>query len=125
MCAVFSDKKWVILLDFSEPRQTISSECYITMLTKLKGQTSRLRTVKKIFLLQCDNARLHTSLKIMEHVANCGWTILPHPLYSLDLVFPDFYLFGPMKDGLHGQHFPSNSASQSSSEAVGHLRWCR
>jgi len=46
----------------------------------------------------------------MEHIANIGWTVLPLSLYSLDLVFSDFYLFEPMKYGLHGQHFPSNNA---------------
>jgi len=40
MCTVFWDSKGVILLDFLEPRQTISSDCYIVTLTKLKTQTS-------------------------------------------------------------------------------------
>jgi len=35
-------KKGVSLLDFLEPIQTINSECYITMLTKLKVQTVRV-----------------------------------------------------------------------------------
>lgn len=38
--AHFWDCKGVILLDFLEPRQTISSDCYIVTLTKLKTQTS-------------------------------------------------------------------------------------
>jgi len=37
-------------------------------------------------------------------------TVLPHPLYSPDSVPSDIHLFRPMKDGLHGQHFPSNYA---------------
>ena len=43
----------------------------------------------------------------MENVANLGLPVLPHPLYSPNLLPSDFRLFGPMKDGLHGQHFPS------------------
>ena len=35
---------------------------------------------------------------------------MPHPPYSPDLVPSDFHLFGPMKDGLLGQHFPSYEA---------------
>ena len=35
----------------------------------------------------------------------------PHPPYSPDLALSDFHLFGPMKDGLRGQHFPSNDAA--------------
>jgi hypothetical protein len=46
----------------------------------------------------------------MEHIVNLGWTVVPHPPYSLDLVPSDFHLFEPMKDGLHGQHFPRNDA---------------
>jgi hypothetical protein len=53
MCNVFWDRKGVILLDFLEPRQTINSDHYITMLTKLKAQISRVSPEKKItFLLQ-------------------------------------------------------------------------
>ena len=47
-----------------------------------------------------DNARTHTGLKTMEHIVNYGWTVVPHPPYSPDLVPSDFHLFGPMKDGL-------------------------
>jgi hypothetical protein len=46
----------------------------------------------------------------MEHIANLGWTVLPHPLYNPDLASSDFHLLRLMKDGLHGQHFPSNDA---------------
>jgi len=112
MCTVFWDRKRVILLDFLEPGQTINSDRYIATLTKLKARISRVRPEKKktTFLLQHDNVRPHTSLKTVEHIANLGWTVLPHPPYSPDLAPSDFHLFGPMKDGLRGQHFPSNDA---------------
>ena len=104
MCTVFWDKKGVILLDFLEPGQIISSDCYIATLTKLKARISRVRPEKKTtFLLQHDNARLHTSLET-------AWTVVPHPPYSPDLAPSDFHLFGQMKDGLRRQHFPSNDA---------------
>jgi hypothetical protein len=45
----------------------------------------------------------------MGHIAKFGWTVLPHPPYSPDLAPSDFHLFGPMKDGLCGQHFPDNA----------------
>jgi len=108
MCTVFWDKKGVILLDFLEPGQTMNSDRYIAMLTKLKARIFRVRPEKKTtFLLQHDNARPHTSLKTVEHIVNLGWTVVPHPLYSPDLAPSDFHLFGLMKDGLRGQHFPS------------------
>jgi len=53
----------------------------------------------------------HTSLKTVEHIAYLWWTVLPHPRYSPDLDPSDLYLFGSMKDGLRGQHFPSKDAA--------------
>ena len=35
---------------------------------------------------------------------------LSYRLHSQDLAPSDFHLFRPMKDGLRGQHFPSNDA---------------
>jgi len=76
---VFWDRKGVIL----ELGQ-INSDCYIIILTKLKA--SRVRTEMKIpFLLQHDNAMIHTSLKTVEHITNHIWIVLGHPPYSLDL----------------------------------------
>ena len=65
------------------------------------------------FPLQQDNSRPHyqaSSLKTMQYIIDLSWAVLLHPLHSLVLVPSDFYLFRPMKDRLHGQHFPSNSA---------------
>jgi len=76
---VFWDRKGVIL----ELGQ-INSDCYIIILTKLKA--SRVRPEMKIpFLLQHDNAMIHTSLKTVEHITNHIWIVLGHPPYSLDL----------------------------------------
>jgi len=46
----------------------------------------------------------------VEHIVNLGWTVVPRPPYSPDLASSDFHPFGPMKEGLRGQHFPSNDA---------------
>jgi len=81
-------------------------------LTKLKARMSRVRPEKKTtFQLQHNNARPHTNLKTVEHTVNLGWTVIPHPPYSSDLAPSDFHLFGPMKDGLRGQHLPSNDGT--------------
>jgi len=104
---------------------TINSDRYIATLTKLKARISRVRPKKKTtFLWQHYNAMPHTTLKTLEHIANLGWTVLPYPPYSPDLAPSDFHLFGPMKDGLREQHFPSND-SIVRAETVVHLRWCR
>jgi len=81
-------------------------------LINLKTPISRVRPWKKATShLQCDNTRLHASLKIKVHNANAGCTVLPHPPYRLDLEPSEFHLFKMMKDGLHGQTFPSNDAT--------------
>ena len=103
MRTVFWDRKEIIFLDFLEPRQTINSDHYFARLTKLKDWTSRFRQEKTRFFLQHDNFRPNTSLKTVEDIAKCGWTVLPHPL---DLGPSNFHLFRPMKDGL-SRHFPN------------------
>ena len=109
MCTVFWDRKEVILLDFLKSGQSINFDHNIAMLSKLKAQTSEVKPENKTaFLLQHDNAWSHTSLKTVEHITNLVWIVLSHPLYSLDFVLPKFHPFGPMKDGFHEQHFPSN-----------------
>ena len=110
MCTVFWDRKGVILLDFLEPGATVNSDRYVETLTKLKARIARVRPEKReTFCLQHDNARPHTSLKTTECVAKFGWTVLSHPPYSPDLAPSDFHLFGALKDGLRGQHFPDNN----------------
>lgn len=47
MFTVFWDMKGVILLDFMEPRQTTSSDCYIVM-TELKAPTYSVRPEKTV-----------------------------------------------------------------------------
>jgi len=110
-CAVFWDRKGVILLDFLQPGQTINSDRYIATLTKLKARISRVRPEKKtIFLCNRITRGPHTSLKTVEHIVNLGWTVVPHPPCSPDLAPYNFHLFGPMKDRTRGQHVPSNDA---------------
>jgi histone-lysine N-methyltransferase SETMAR len=51
----------------------------------------------------------HTSILTRETIAEFGWTDLPPPPYSPDLVPSDFHLFGLVKDGLCGKHFVSDN----------------
>ena len=109
MCTVFWDAQGIILLYILEPGATVNSERYIKTSIKLKVRIARTRSKKKTFFLQHDNARPQASLKTTECVANFGWTVLPHPPYSLDLAPSDFHLFGPLERGLQGQHFVDNN----------------
>jgi hypothetical protein len=53
--------------------QTINPDSYVATLTELKARICGGRPENKTtFLLQDDNSRPHTSLKIMEHVGEFG-----------------------------------------------------
>lgn len=84
MCAIFWNRKGVMLLDFLKPGQTINSDHYNMMITELKAQTSRSGPEKKAtFLLQHDNANPHTSLKTVEHIINSALSVLLRALIVL------------------------------------------
>jgi len=73
MCMIVCDSEGVILLDFLEPRQSISSDHYIMMLTKVKAQTSRVSPEKTTtFLSKHANARSHAGLKTVKHITSLG-----------------------------------------------------
>ncbi|GFS07059.1 histone-lysine N-methyltransferase SETMAR [Elysia marginata] len=59
-------------------------------------------------LLLHDNARPYTSVRTRETIASMGWTTLPRPSYSPDLAPSDYYLFGPIKQGLRGKHYKND-----------------
>ena len=104
------DIEGVILVDFMPNGTTINSDAYIDTLRKLKAKLRRVRPhldMSKV-LLQHDNAKPHTSLKTREVIASFGWTTVTHPPYSPDLAPSDYHLFGPLKEGVRGQHFTSD-----------------
>lgn len=121
MWTVIWGKKGVILLGCLEPRQTISSDCYIT-LTTLKALTFRVRPENKtIFLLQHDKTGPYISLKNVERIVKLVWTVV---LHLLVLVPSDFPLFWPVKDVAQAI-FSEQWCCPSSCETVDHFRWCR
>ena len=56
-------------------------------------------------LIHFDNARCHTSQKVMKYLNDSPFSIVPHPPYSPDLSPCDFGLFGTMKNSFKGQRF--------------------
>jgi len=103
ICTVFWDRNGVMLWDFMGPGETIISDHYIKTLSERVAWTSRLRPEEKTtFLLQLSV----TGPQFEDHRTHCQpWLkVLAHELHSLDLVPAVFHLFGPMKNGLRGQH---------------------
>ena len=110
MATVFWDIEGVILVGFMPKGSTINSDVYIDTLRKLKARLRRVRPHLDMseVLLQHDTACPHTSLKTHEVIAFFGWTRVTHPPYSPDLAPSDYHLFGPLKEGVRGQHFTSD-----------------
>ena len=100
MTTVFWDVEGVILVDFMLQVATINLDTYIGILRKLKARLKRVRPNLEMSksLLQCDNARPHTSLKTPEVITSFGWMTVTHPPYSSDLAPCDCHLFGPLKE---------------------------
>ena len=59
-----------------------------------------------------DNAPAHKVA--MNKTANCGFELLPHPLYSPDLATSDYHLFPNMKEQLRGRVFADNEETMAS-----------
>ena len=60
---IFWDMKGVVHMEFLKQGHTVNSEKYISTLRTLKASLKRVRSVRDS-MLQHDNARLHTNLKM-------------------------------------------------------------
>ena len=58
-------------------------------------------------ILHFDNARPHTSKKVIEYLDNNEIIRAPQPAYSPDIAPSDFYLFGYLKEKLKDYKFNS------------------
>ena len=110
MASIFSGIQVVIMVDYLEEDRTINDAYYAEELRRLRHEIVRKRRGKltrSILLLQ-DNALAHTSQSVIAAVPECGFEVLPHPLYSPDLAPSEFCLFPKLKTNLRGRNFGSN-----------------
>jgi hypothetical protein len=75
--------------------------------TKLHGKWGRG------ILLQQENARPHGSQQTIATLGVLGYTVLPHPPYSLESALSDCALFDASKDVMRGKAFTSNDELQA------------
>jgi hypothetical protein len=52
-----------------------------------------------------ENARIHNSKEVLEHLTNLGFKRMEHPPYRPDLALSAFWLFGAMKESVSGHHY--------------------
>lgn len=115
MASVFWDAKGVIMVDYLQKGTTINSDYYCELLRRLREElkVKRPGLLTKKVLFHQDNARVHTSLKSMAEIHNCGFELLPHPPYSPDLAPSDFHLFPNLKKHMGGKKFLTNDEVQA------------
>jgi histone-lysine N-methyltransferase SETMAR len=86
------------------------AERYCETLTRLKNAIRRNRPglLTAAVTLLHDNARPHTALATVNHIATFGWERLNHASYSPDLAPSDFHFFLTLKRTLEGRSFTTN-----------------
>jgi transposase len=96
----------VILAPGQKMNSTYFIECVPGPLTEVcwpEGRKSHERRV----MVHFDNAPIHNSEEVQEHLTNLGFKRMEDPTYSPDLAPYDFYLFGAVKENFSTQRFES------------------
>lgn len=114
MATVFWDHKGVLLVDFMEPRTTITKEVYCETLRRLRRaiQNKRRGMLSSGVVLIHDNARPHSANMTKDLLKKFKWEVFEHPPYSPDLAPSDYHLFRELKSWLGGQRFATNEELQ-------------
>ena len=88
MASNFWDSQGVIMIDYLEQDRTINSTYTIQAnFRRLHQEIAKKRPGKltRVVLLLQNKAPAHTSQVAMTAVTECGFEILPHPPYFLDM----------------------------------------
>jgi len=102
----FFRQPWHCAQEFVPPGQTVNHAFYKDVLERLRKHVQRVRRdIADDWVLQHNNAPVHTALSTREFLAKKNIPVLPHPPYSPYLAPCDFYLFPKLKSKLKGHHF--------------------
>jgi [histone H3]-lysine36 N-dimethyltransferase SETMAR len=118
LVTIFWDSLGVLLIDYMPHKTTINGQYYAALMDRLHESIKEKRRGKlaKGVLLLHDNAPVHTARVARRAILNCGFEELYHPPYSPDLAPSDYYLFGRLKKGLHGERYADDNALKSATE---------
>ncbi len=128
MCILFFDSVGIIHIEFLPQGETVDSEFYISVLTRLKESIRRKRPVMwkggfdgatdRDFILLQDNATPHVSVPTLAFFGENDFDLLSHPPYSPDLAPCDFWAFPYVKSKMRGRVFPNIDAVQKEVKSI-------
>ena len=75
--------------------QTVNKEYYVEVLRELKKRPALFKSGQWHF--HQDNAPVHNSILVTDHLNKMGMKTVPQPPYSLDLAPCDFWLFPKLR----------------------------
>jgi len=126
MLIVFFNVRGIVHWEFVPPGQTVNQEFYLEVLRRLRENVRRKHPeLWRLgdWFLHHDNTPAHTALSVTRYLASLGWTVVPHPPYSLDLAPCDFFLFLTMKKTLKGNRFATmEEVKTASQEALNNIK---
>ena len=88
MATLFWDAHGILFIDYLEKGKTINSDYYMAFLDPLSAEIKKKRPhmQNEEVLFHQDHAPCHNSMKMMINLNELSFELLPHPLYSPDLV---------------------------------------
>lgn len=116
MLAVYFDLNGLIFVEFLPENQTMNTDYYLGMLTRLLANIRRLRPQyrKEIaWSLLHKNTAMHRSKVVQNFLAEERVTQLYQPPYSPDLAPYDFFLFPRLRRHMENCQYHSTSAAQT------------
>jgi hypothetical protein len=122
MLTVFFYSEGVVHYEFLPQGRTVNKEYYLEVMQCLREAVRKKRPVRGERIDGCSNmtTRPHSSFLARDFLAKHATTVLPQPLYTLDLAPADFFLFPKLKSMLKGCRFESVEVIKTNSRA--HLR---
>ena len=116
MVTVWWSATCLIHYGFVNPSKIITFEKYAQQIGevhwKLQGLQPALINRKGPVLLY-DNARLHVTQPMLQKLKELGCDVLPHPLYSPDLLPTDYHFFKHLNNFLQGKHFHKEQEAEN------------
>lgn len=112
MVTIFFNGKGLVTINFKPKDTKYNSDYFINIIDNVYNEVYpkgfKKHAPKKF--IHFDNARVHTSQKVVDYIDNSGFNRMPHPPYSPDLAPSDFGLFGTIKKKMEGK--PHNTEQE-------------